>query len=97
MDIYGIEALLGLPDFHVVNQVIRSKRLDLHLERRDNAIVCPHCQTCCSRVLASRPLGAFVTCLSWSVRLCCGCICDALRVRHVIIDPGKRVRPSVHA
>jgi transposase len=55
MDVYGIEALLGLPEFHVVNQVIRPKRLDLHLQRRDTSIVCPRCQTCCSRVLESRP------------------------------------------
>jgi transposase len=55
MDVYGIEALLGLPEFHVVNQVIRPKWLDVHLERRDTAIVCPRCRTCCSRVLESRP------------------------------------------
>jgi transposase len=54
MDVYGIEALLGLPEFHVVNQVIRPKRLDLHLERRDTSMVCPRCQTCCARVLESR-------------------------------------------
>jgi transposase len=55
MDVYGIEALLALPEFHVVNQVIRPKRLDLHLERRDTSMVCPRCQTCCARVLESRP------------------------------------------
>jgi transposase len=55
MDVYGIETLLGLPEFHVVNQVIRPKWLDVHLERRDTVIVCPRCQTCCSRVLESRP------------------------------------------
>jgi transposase len=55
MDVYGIEALLGLPEFRVVNQVIRPTRLDLHLERRDTSIVCPQCQTCCSRVQDSRP------------------------------------------
>ena len=54
MDIYGIEALLGLPEFRVVNQVIRPKRLDVHLERRDTSIVCPHCRTCCLRVQESR-------------------------------------------
>jgi transposase len=55
MDVYGIEALLGLPEFRVVDQVIRPKRLELHLERRDTSIVCPHCQTCCSHVKESRP------------------------------------------
>jgi transposase len=54
MDVYGIEALLGLPEFRVVNQIIRPKRLDVHLERRDTSIVCPRCQTCCSRVQESR-------------------------------------------
>ena len=55
MDIYGIEALLGLPEFHVINQVIGPKRLDLHLERREPVIVCPRCQSCCYSVLESRP------------------------------------------
>ena len=55
MDVYGIEALLGLPEFHVVNQVIRPKRLDLHLERRESAIVCPQCQSRCSQVQERRP------------------------------------------
>jgi hypothetical protein len=31
MDVYGIEALLGLPEFRVIDQVIRPKRLDVHL------------------------------------------------------------------
>src|SRR6266705_908169 len=55
MDVYGIEALLGLPEFHVIDQVIGPKRLDLSLERRDPCLVCPRCQTCCSRVKESRP------------------------------------------
>jgi transposase len=54
MDVYGIEALLGLPEFHVIDQVIRPKRLDLHLERQETSIVCPRCQTCCSRVKERR-------------------------------------------
>jgi len=54
MDVYGIEALLSLPEFRVVNQGIRPKRLDAHLERRDTSIVCPRCQTCCSRVKERR-------------------------------------------
>ena len=55
MDIYGIETLLGLPKFRVINQVIRPKRLDLHLERRKSTLVCPRCLTCCSHVQESRP------------------------------------------
>jgi transposase len=55
MDVYGIEALLGLPEFRVINQVIHPQRLDLHLQRRANSIVCPRCQTCCWHVQASRP------------------------------------------
>jgi transposase len=54
MDVYGIEALLGLPEFRVFDQVIRPKRLELHLQRRESAIVCPRCQTCCCRVQESR-------------------------------------------
>jgi transposase len=30
-------------------------QLEVHLERKENAIVCPRCQTCCSRVKESRP------------------------------------------
>lgn len=55
MDVYGIEALLGLPEFRVVDQVVGPKRLELHLQRRETSIVCPRCQTCCSRVQESRP------------------------------------------
>ncbi len=55
MDVYGIEALLGLPEFRVVDQVIRPKQLELHLQRRATSIVCPRCQTCCSHVQDSRP------------------------------------------
>jgi transposase len=54
IDVYGIEALLGLPAFHVIDQVIHPKRLDGHLERRETSIVCPRCQTCCSKVKDSR-------------------------------------------
>ena len=55
MDVYGIEALLGLPEFCVVDQVIRPKQLELHLQRRETSIVCPRCQTCCSHIQDSRP------------------------------------------
>jgi transposase len=54
MDVYGIEALLGLPEFRVCDQVIRPKRLELYLQRRETSIVCPRCQTHCSRVQESR-------------------------------------------
>jgi transposase len=55
MDVYGIEALLGLPEFRVVDQVIRPTQVELHLQRRETSIVCPRCQTCCSHVQESRP------------------------------------------
>src|SRR4051812_37547252 len=55
MDVHGIEALLSLPACCVVGQVLAPQQLALHLERRDTAIVCPRCQTCCSQVKESRP------------------------------------------
>ena len=55
MDVHGIEALLGLPEFCVIGQVLAPQQLALHLERRDTSIVCPRCQTCCSQVKESRP------------------------------------------
>jgi transposase len=55
MDFHCIEALLGLPEFHVIHLVMNAKQLELHLERRNTFIVCPRCQTCCSRVQDSRP------------------------------------------
>ena len=54
MDVDGIEALLGLPALHVIDQVIRPKRLDVPLERRETSLVCPRCQACCSRVKERR-------------------------------------------
>ena len=55
MDFHCIEAFLGLPEFRVIHQVMSPKQLELHLERRDAFIVCPRCQTRCSRVQDSRP------------------------------------------
>jgi transposase len=55
MDFHGIEALLGLPEFRVMAQVCGPQQLDLHRQRRDEHIVCPRCQACCSRVQESRP------------------------------------------
>jgi len=54
MDFHCIEALLGLPEFRVVNQVIGPKHLDLHLERQEFYIVCPRCAAACFGVKASR-------------------------------------------
>jgi transposase len=54
MDVYGIETLLDLPEFRLVNQVIRPKWLELHLKRRETSILCPRCQTGCSRVQEGR-------------------------------------------
>jgi transposase len=45
----------SLPEFRVIHQVISPKQLEFHLERRDSFIVCPRCQTCCSRVQERRP------------------------------------------
>ena len=55
MDFQGIEALLGLPEFRVIAQVFGPQQLDVHLQRRDDHLVCPRCQACCSRVKESRP------------------------------------------
>jgi transposase len=55
MDFQCVEVLLGLPEFRVIHQVLGSQQLDVHLERRDEHIVCPQCGTCCSRVKESRP------------------------------------------
>jgi transposase len=55
MDFNCIEVLLGLPEFRVIAQELGLKQLELHLERKENAIVCPRCRTSCSRVKESRP------------------------------------------
>jgi transposase len=55
MDFHCLEVLLGLPEFRVIEQVLGPQQLDVHLERRDDHIVCPLCGTCCSRVKESRP------------------------------------------
>src|SRR3989475_6065545 len=55
MDFHCLEALLGLPEFRVIAQVCGPQQLDLHLQRRDEHLVCPRCQACCSRVEESRP------------------------------------------
>jgi transposase len=55
MDFHCVAVLLGLPEFRVIHQVLGSQQLDVHLERRDDHIVCPQCGTCCSRVKESRP------------------------------------------
>jgi transposase len=57
MDFYCMEAFIDLPEFHVINQVSRPQQLDIHLERRERTIVCPHCATCCSQVKESRTRG----------------------------------------
>lgn len=50
-----IEEVLALPEFRIINQVMRPERLDLHLQRRNPVIVCPRCHASCSRVQESRP------------------------------------------
>jgi transposase len=54
MDFHCIEALLELPEFCVIQQVLRPHQLELHLARRDHTLVCPRCQTCCAQVKESR-------------------------------------------
>jgi len=55
MDFHGLEALLGLPECRVIAQVCGPQQLDVHLQRREDHLVCPRCQACCSRVKESRP------------------------------------------
>ncbi len=55
MDFHCLEALLGLPEFRVIAQVLGPQQLDVHLQRRDDHLVCPRCQACCSHVKESRP------------------------------------------
>ncbi len=54
MDFHGTEALLALPEFRVMNQVIGPRYLDVHLERKDGSLVCPRCEAECSDVKESR-------------------------------------------
>jgi transposase len=55
MDFQCLETLLGLPEFRVIGQVLGPQQLEVHLERRDDHLVCPRCQTSCCRVKESRP------------------------------------------
>jgi transposase len=57
MDFQCLETLLGLPEFRVIGQVLGPQQLEVHLERRDDHLVCPRCQTSCCRVKESRPRG----------------------------------------
>jgi transposase len=54
MDFHGIEALLDLPEYRVIDQVRIFGQLDVHLERRDRHIMCPRCEACCDRVTERR-------------------------------------------
>ena len=54
MDFQCIETLLDLPEFRVTGQIIRPRGLELHLERRETSLVCPHCQGCCTRIKEGR-------------------------------------------
>ena len=54
MDYDGIEELLALPEFRVMSQVITPARVDFHLERREDTLICPYCQTSCWRIKESR-------------------------------------------
>jgi hypothetical protein len=54
MDVQCIDTLLGLPEFRVTGQLIGPHGLELHLERRETCLVCPHCQGCCARIKEGR-------------------------------------------
>jgi transposase len=54
VDFNCTDVLLALPEFHVMNQVIGPRYLDLHLERKDRSIVCPRCGAECFGVKESR-------------------------------------------
>jgi transposase len=54
MDFHCLEALLGLPEFRVIAQVFGPQQLEVHLQRREDHLVCPRCQACCSHVKESR-------------------------------------------
>src|SRR4051795_4960689 len=54
MDFACIETWLALPEFRVTGQVMRPHTLELHLERRDTALVCPRCQGNCARIKEGR-------------------------------------------
>jgi transposase len=54
MDFACSETWLALPEFRVTGQVMRPHTLELHLERRDTALVCPRCQGNCARIKEGR-------------------------------------------
>jgi transposase len=54
VDFHCTEALLALPEFRIMNQVIGPRHIDVHLERKDCSLVCPRCKTECSDVKESR-------------------------------------------
>ena len=91
MDVYGIEALLDLPEFRVIDQVIGPHQLDLHLERREDHLVCPHCQTCCSRVKESRPYCSGAPC-AWSIHQCRWLFRVCVGVRHGSFQRSSETR-----
>jgi transposase len=54
MDFACIETWLARPAFRVTGQVMRPHDLELPLERRDTALVCPRCQGSCARIKEGR-------------------------------------------
>jgi hypothetical protein len=95
MDVYSIEAWLGLPEFRVVDQVIAQSGWScISNDGRPRSCVPDARRAAPASGRAGR--GACATCPSSSARSYCGCICDALSAKSAAIDPGKRARPSVH-
>jgi transposase len=54
MDFHCIEMLLDLPEFRVTRIALEDHHLDLHLQRKERAIVCPRCGRVCERIKESR-------------------------------------------
>jgi transposase len=54
VDFHCTEALLALPEFRVLHQVIGARYLDVHLERKACSLVCPRCEAECTDVKERR-------------------------------------------
>lgn len=54
MDFHCIDMLLNLPEFRLIDLDVGDHQLNLHLQRKAHAIVCPACNTICERIKESR-------------------------------------------
>lgn len=96
MDFACIETWLALPEFRVTGQVMRPHTLDLHLERRDTALVCPAVR---GTALGAKRVDndASAICPSWIARSPCGCTSNGFSARIATIGPGSTARRLVSA